>query len=161
MVSAGLPWIRLPHINPAQIVAARKIRRFFTGDLGEHVRLLGFLKHAQIIAPPLSDFFVWYWWICKQIKVLTFFLIKQIVSHPPFPGLEKNLLRAQIARISAATTVSPIGYFRFDDNEEEEDAEESGSDIFLTILLRVANFQFKTQVVLQVYQCIDFKLYSM
>lgn len=130
MVSAGLPWIRLPHINPAQIVAARKIRRFFTGDLGEHVRLLGFLKHAQIIAPPLSDFFVWYWWIWKQIKVLTFFLIKQIVSHPPFPGLEKNLLRAQIARISAATTVSPIGYFRFDDNEEEEDAEESGSDIF-------------------------------
>ncbi|XP_011426256.3 radial spoke head protein 6 homolog A isoform X2 [Magallana gigas] len=83
----GLPWIRLPHINPAQIVAARKIRRFFTGDLGEH-----------------------------------------IVSHPPFPGLEKNLLRAQIARISAATTVSPIGYFRFDDNEEEEDAEESGSN---------------------------------
>lgn len=52
------------------------------------------------------------------------------MSHPPFPGLEKNLLRAQIARISAATTVSPIGYFRFDDNEEEEDAEESGSDIF-------------------------------
>lgn len=66
----------------------------------------------------------------QPIKVLTFFLIKQIVSHPPFPGLEKNLLRAQIARISAATTVSPIGYFRFDDNEEEEDAEESGSDIF-------------------------------
>lgn len=58
MVSAGLPWIRLPHINPAQIVAARKIRRFLTGDLGEHVRLLGFLKHAQIIAPPLSDFSV-------------------------------------------------------------------------------------------------------
>lgn len=52
------------------------------------------------------------------------------MSHPPFPGLEKNLLRAQIARISAATSVSPIGYFRFDDNEEEEDAEESGSDIF-------------------------------
>lgn len=48
------------------------------------------------------------------------------MSHPPFPGLEKNYLRAQVARISAATTVSPIGYFRFDDNEEEEDTEESG-----------------------------------
>ncbi|XP_056012064.1 radial spoke head protein 6 homolog A-like [Ostrea edulis] len=83
----GLPWTRLPHINPAQIVAARKIRRFFTGDLNEH-----------------------------------------IVSHPPFPGVEKNFLRAQIARISAATTISPIGYFRFDDNEEEEDAEESGTN---------------------------------
>ncbi|XP_061170080.1 radial spoke head protein 6 homolog A-like [Saccostrea echinata] len=83
----GLLWTRLPHINPAQIVIARKIRHFFTGDLNEH-----------------------------------------IVSHPPFPGLEKNYLRAQIARISAATTVSPIGYFRFDDNEEEEDAEESGTN---------------------------------
>jgi radial spoke head protein 4A len=40
--------------------------------------------------------------------------------------VEKNFLRAQIARISAATTISPIGYFRFDDNEEEEEAEESG-----------------------------------
>lgn len=61
-----------------------------------------------------------------EINKEYFNLNQQIVSHPPFPGLEKNYLRAQVARISAATTVSPIGYFRFDDNEEEEDTEESG-----------------------------------
>lgn len=69
-----------------------------------------------------------------EINKEYFNLNQQIVSHPPFPGLEKNYLRAQVARISAATTVSPIGYFRFDDNEEEEDTEESGIiiDFFTT-----------------------------
>lgn len=33
-----------------------------------------------------------------------------------------------------------IGYFWFDDNEEEEDVEELGLDIFLIILLWVVNF---------------------
>ena len=66
---------------------------------------------------------------------------QQIVSHPPFPGLEKNYLRAQVARISAATTVSPIGYFRFDDNEEEEDTEESG---FIMDFLRPVTAKART-----------------
>ncbi|ESO12205.1 hypothetical protein HELRODRAFT_134183, partial [Helobdella robusta] len=43
-----------------------------------------------------------------------------IVSFPTFPGLEINYLRAQIARISAATHVSPTGYFVTEDEEEEE-----------------------------------------
>ena len=34
--TAGLTWTRLPHVTPAQIVAARQIRHFFTGDL-DHV----------------------------------------------------------------------------------------------------------------------------
>jgi len=29
----GKPWIKLPHVTPAQIVAARKIKKFFTGRL--------------------------------------------------------------------------------------------------------------------------------
>ncbi|XP_030075541.1 radial spoke head protein 6 homolog A isoform X2 [Microcaecilia unicolor] len=29
----GMPWVRLPMVTPAQIVAARKIRKFFTGRL--------------------------------------------------------------------------------------------------------------------------------
>lgn len=76
----GLPWVRLPHVTPAQIQVARKIRKFFTGELDA-----------------------------------------QVVSFPPFPGLEKNFLRAQIARITASTHVSPLGYFRFDDEPEEEE----------------------------------------
>ncbi|XP_069119973.1 radial spoke head protein 6 homolog A-like [Argopecten irradians] len=82
----GLPWERLPHITPAQVVAARQIRRYLTGILDN-----------------------------------------PIVAYPPFPGVERNYLRAQIARISAATSVSPIGYFRFDDQEEEEEAEEAAA----------------------------------
>jgi hypothetical protein len=47
-----------------------------------------------------------------------------LVTFPPFPGTERNYLRAQIARISAATHVSPIGVFKFEEEgEEEEEAE--------------------------------------
>ncbi|KAL8002519.1 putative radial spokehead-like protein [Plasmopara halstedii] len=42
-----------------------------------------------------------------------------ISGHPPFPGLEKNFLRAQIARISAGTALSPA------DGEEESREEET------------------------------------
>uniref|UniRef100_A0A8D0H1G6 Radial spoke head component 4A n=1 Tax=Sphenodon punctatus TaxID=8508 RepID=A0A8D0H1G6_SPHPU len=79
----GKPWVRLTQVTPAQIVAARKIKKFFTGRLD---------------AP--------------------------IVSYPPFPGNEGNYLRAQIARISAGTQISPLGFFQF--GEEEGDEEEEG-----------------------------------
>ncbi|KAM6222454.1 radial spoke head protein 6 homolog A [Rhynchocyon petersi] len=79
----GGAWTRLPHVTPAQIVHARKIKKFFTGHLD---------------AP--------------------------VVSYPPFPGNEANYLRAQIARISAATHISPLGFYQF--GEEEGDEEEEG-----------------------------------
>ncbi|KAF6288991.1 radial spoke head 6-like protein A [Rhinolophus ferrumequinum] len=79
----GLPWTRLPHVTPIQIVQARKIKKFFTGHLD---------------AP--------------------------VISYPPFPGNEANYLRAQIARISAATHISPLGFYQF--GEEEGDEEEEG-----------------------------------
>ena len=40
-------------------------------------------------------------------------LNQEIQSYPAYPGTEKNYLRAQIARISAATQVSPAGKFKF------------------------------------------------
>ncbi|CAN0135075.1 unnamed protein product [Bubo scandiacus] len=79
----GKPWVKLPPVTPAQIVCARKIKKFFTGRLD---------------AP--------------------------VVSFPPFPGNEANYLRAQIARISAGTQISPIGFYQF--AEEEGDEEEEG-----------------------------------
>ncbi|XP_076987507.1 radial spoke head protein 6 homolog A isoform X2 [Tamandua tetradactyla] len=79
----GLPWTRLPHVTPLQVVQARKIKKFFTGYLD---------------AP--------------------------VLSYPPFPGNEANYLRAQIARISAATHISPLGFYQF--GEEEGDEEEEG-----------------------------------
>ncbi|XP_005389172.1 PREDICTED: radial spoke head protein 4 homolog A isoform X2 [Chinchilla lanigera] len=86
----GRPWVKLPSVTPAQIVTARKIKKFFTGRLD---------------AP--------------------------IVSYPPFPGNESNYLRAQIARISAGTHVSPLGFYQFGEEEgEEEEDVESGRDSF-------------------------------
>lgn len=83
----GTPWLRLPHVTPAQIQAARHIRKFFSGDLDNQLR-----------------------------------------TFPPFPGTERNYLRAQIARISAATHVSPIGVFKFDEEGEEEEETEGARD---------------------------------
>ncbi|XP_048366201.1 radial spoke head protein 6 homolog A-like [Sphaerodactylus townsendi] len=60
----------------------------------------------------------------KIKKFLTGRLDAPIVSYPPFPGNEANYLRAQIARISAATQISPLGFYQF--GEEEGDEEEEG-----------------------------------
>jgi len=50
-------------------------------------------------------------------RVLTGNLDAPVPSYPPFPGTERNLLRAQIARIVGATSVSPDGYFEMDESE--------------------------------------------
>ncbi|KAM8873785.1 radial spoke head protein 4 homolog A isoform 2-T2 [Spinachia spinachia] len=56
-------------------------------------------------------------------KFFTGRLDHQIVSYPPFPGNEANYLRAQIARISAGTQVSPKGFFRIREEEGDEEDE--------------------------------------
>ena len=63
----------------------------------------------------------------KIRKFFTGRLDAGVVSYPPFPGNEANLLRAQIARISAATHISPIGFYKFDEEGEggEEEAREN------------------------------------
>ncbi|XP_030582776.1 radial spoke head protein 4 homolog A isoform X2 [Archocentrus centrarchus] len=83
----GLPWVKLPSVSPAQITAARQIRRFFTGRLDTPV-----------------------------------------VSYPPFPGNEANYLRAQIARISAGTQVSPQGFYQAGEEEGDEEDEAHQDD---------------------------------
>ena len=55
----------------------------------------------------------------------------QVICYPPFPGNEGNLLRAQIARISAGTHISPLGFYQFD--EEEEEDEEAGRETTLLL----------------------------
>ena len=60
----------------------------------------------------------------KIKKFFTGFLDAPVISYPPFPGNEANYLRAQIARISAATHISPLGFYQF--GEEEGDEEEEG-----------------------------------
>jgi len=86
----GEAWVKLPHVTPAQISAARLIRKMFTGNLE---------------AP--------------------------VTSYPPFPGNESNLLRAQLTRISAATQISPAGFYMFDEDEDEGEEEESVRETFM------------------------------
>lgn len=62
--------------------------------------------------------------VARQIrKFLTGKLDSPIVSYPPFPGNEANYLRAQIARISAGTQVSPHGFFQAGEEEGDEEDE--------------------------------------
>ncbi|CAM9292680.1 unnamed protein product [Choristocarpus tenellus] len=75
--SACGEWQELPPVTQAQIVSARKIKRYFTGNLDASVP-----------------------------------------GYPPFPGTERNLLRAQVARITAGVCVSPSGFFELDEDEE-------------------------------------------
>lgn len=44
----------------------------------------------------------------------------EVHGHPPFPGKEKNFLRAQIARISSSTAICPAGYLKIDDSSNLE-----------------------------------------
>ncbi|RNA09951.1 radial spoke head 4 -like protein, partial [Brachionus plicatilis] len=67
----------------------------------------------------------------KIRKYLTGRLDAPVVSYPPFPGNEASYLRAQIARISAGTHISPIGYYKFDEEGEAEGEEDGGRDSFI------------------------------
>uniref|UniRef100_UPI0037E71F8C radial spoke head protein 6 homolog A n=1 Tax=Semicossyphus pulcher TaxID=241346 RepID=UPI0037E71F8C len=59
----------------------------------------------------------------KICKFFTGRLDTPVVSYPPFPGNETNYLRAQIARISSGTQVSPQGYFQVGEEEGDEEEE--------------------------------------
>eukprot|EP00049_Salpingoeca_infusionum_P017728 m.354140 g.354140 ORF g.354140 m.354140 type:complete len:489 (-) comp16930_c0_seq1:291-1757(-) len=62
--------------------------------------------------------------VARQIrKRFTGNLDTPVVSYPSFPGTEADLLRAQIARITAATHVSPSGFYTFDEEDEDEEDE--------------------------------------
>ncbi|XP_051802912.1 radial spoke head protein 6 homolog A isoform X2 [Acanthochromis polyacanthus] len=62
--------------------------------------------------------------VARQIrKFFTGRLDTPIVSYPPFPGNEANYLRAQIARISAGTQVSPQGFYQAGEEEGDEEDE--------------------------------------
>eukprot|EP00117_Sycon_ciliatum_P014925 scpid29995/ scgid14989/ Radial spoke head protein 4 homolog A; Radial spoke head-like protein 3 len=70
--------------------------------------------------------------VARQIKkYFTGNLYAELTCYPPFPGQEAHYLRAQIARISAGTILSPVGYYAMP--EEEEDDEGGAANIPLEI----------------------------
>jgi hypothetical protein len=76
-----------------------KYMYFVCSGLGQPVTQLADVSLAQIVAARGVN------------KLLTGNLDAPLNSHPPYPGMERNFLRAQIARISHATTLCPKGYF--------------------------------------------------
>jgi len=72
----GDEWVKLPDVTVAQILACRKLKKFFSGNLE-----------------------------------------KKITGYPPFPGTEKNLLRAVIADIAGSCSTVPAGMFTFEEGE--------------------------------------------
>ncbi|KAI8819381.1 radial spokehead-like protein [Fimicolochytrium jonesii] len=90
-------------------------------------------------------------------KLFTGDLKRQIVSYPPFNGTEAQYLRCQIARIAAATVVSPAGYYAFDQEEENEDEENASPSIIINpeyeahsneALLEISNWVHHTPYIL-------------
>ncbi|KAF0698554.1 Aste57867_10836 [Aphanomyces stellatus] len=49
----------------------------------------------------------------------------KVHGHPPFPGTERNFIRAQIARINSATVLCPAGFFTLSEEGELEVPEEA------------------------------------
>ena len=65
----------------------------------------------------------------RSVKVLfTGDLTREIHTNPYFFGREENYLRAQIARISASTTLSPKGMFRFVEDSVRDIEENTPED---------------------------------
>ncbi|XP_031572967.1 radial spoke head protein 4 homolog A-like [Actinia tenebrosa] len=80
--------------------------------------------------------------IARQIKkFFTGRLDAPISSYPPFPGNESNYLRAQLARITAGCSISPAGYYMFEEEEEEEDETEERDSYILNTEFEGINVQ--------------------
>ncbi|CAG9862562.1 unnamed protein product [Phyllotreta striolata] len=66
-------------------------------------------------------------------KSFTGNLDEPVLTYPKFPGNEREYLRAQIARITSGTQISPLGYYTFGgvqlgEGEEEEEEEGQGEE---------------------------------
>lgn len=58
----------------------------------------------------------------RKIRYLfTGCLTSEVNGFSPYYGLEKEYLRAQIARITATTHISPAGFYILSENEQEEE----------------------------------------
>jgi radial spoke head protein 4A len=47
-------------------------------------------------------------------------LESSVITNPHFPGKEKHLLRAQIARITFSTQIVPLGIFKTNEEDPKE-----------------------------------------
>lgn len=104
------PPVKVPN-EERGAAGANKYTYFVVNEPGEEwVRLPSVSPHHIVTARSITKFF-------------TGRLGASVNSFPEFPGEERHLLRAQIARISAGTHIAPLQYYMFDDDEEVDDEE--------------------------------------
>merc|ERR1711862_694864 len=83
---------------------------YVTNDLTEEWTKLPNIKPSEIVASR------------RIKKILTGDLDAKVVTHPPFPGTERVLLRAQIARITCDTGLMFKDFLKREGNFGEEEA---------------------------------------
>lgn len=87
--------------------------------------------------------------VARQIKVvLTGDLNADVRSNPAFPGKERHLLRAQIARIFAATTICPAGAYAVDEETQKMKFAEEWTCPSSEELAKVENWQHNNKAIL-------------
>jgi len=93
-------------------VGANTYSYFVTNDLCDEWTKLPNIKPSEIVASR------------RIKKILTGDLDAKVVTHPPFPGTERVLLRAQIARITCDTGLMFKDFLKREGNFGEEEATE-------------------------------------
>jgi len=109
-------WILLEDVLPIQVQRSRQVKKMFTGNLNTPI----------LTYPPFPSSTLQY--KKGEVDAQASYLDWQVN-----PGVEAHYLRAQIADISQACVVSPMGFYTFDEEDEEEEE-------FRTVFLKDPEF---------------------
>ena len=92
--------------------------------------------------------------ISKMIKrVLTGNLNSELNTFPPFPGKERNLLRAILARIQHATQLCPQGMYEIDEETTEQKLAEEGPSMAAEDLKSLEKWSHLHPIILKAGRC--------
>lgn len=92
--------------------------------------------------------------VSRMIKhVFTGNLNAQIDSCPPFPGKERHLLRAQLARITHATEICPKGIYEIDEESQEVKMAEEAPALGVEELKNLETWGHFHPIILKVGRC--------
>ena len=92
--------------------------------------------------------------VARQIKhMLTGHLNAEVNCCPPFPGKERHLLRAQLARITHASEICPKGLYEIDEETQEVKMAEEFTMPSTEELNNMENWGHQHPIILKVGRC--------
>ena len=86
-------------------------------------------------------------------KLLTGNLNAPVDSYPPFPGKERNLLRALLARIQHTTHLCPKGTYEIDEETQEQKLTEEQPSLAVDDLKSLESWSHLYPIVLKAGRC--------